>query len=99
MNGKNLFYFLGGLVAGAIAITLLAPESGEALRKRVAKILEDKGISRDRLDEIIQKIKDQWAKAKSTSLEDIINQVIKNETIDIKAEEQPGQDPATDQQV
>ena len=96
MSTKNWLLFLGGLAAGAVIASLLAPENGAELRARLAKKLEERGINRDRLDEIIEKIKQRWAQAKNTRLDDIINQILDSEPSDADA---PQQDPQPDQQA
>lgn len=45
MKGLNLLYaFLGGAIVGCGSALLFAPEKGEDLRNRIAKILKRKGI-------------------------------------------------------
>lgn len=49
---------LGGLIAGAAVALLLAPKSGESLRKEIRHFLKEKGImpkERD-LDELVDEI-------------------------------------------
>lgn len=45
MKALNLLYaFLGGAIVGCGAALLFAPEKGEDLRSRIAKLLRKKGI-------------------------------------------------------
>ena len=55
---------IGGAVAGAAVGSLLAPEKGEYTRKRIARILKEKGISlkKDKMEELVDEIEDQIEK-------------------------------------
>ena len=45
MKALNILYaFLGGAIVGCGAALLFAPEKGEDLRERIAKLLKKKGI-------------------------------------------------------
>ena len=55
---KSLFMFLIGAAAGAAVALAYAPEKGEVTRRKVRRILEEKGIikSDSELDAIIAEI-------------------------------------------
>lgn len=69
MNLKNLFAFIGGVAVGAAAALLLAPTSGAELRGKIIELLKAKGVSKEKIDELLAKITE---KVKSvTSLDDL----------------------------
>lgn len=69
MNFKNLLVFVGGVAVGAAAALLLAPTSGAELRSKIIELLKAKGISKEKIDELLAKITE---KVKSvTNLEDL----------------------------
>jgi gas vesicle protein len=69
MNFKNLFAFIGGIAVGAAAALLLAPTSGAELRGKIIELLKAKGVSKEKIDELLTKITE---KVKSvTSLDDL----------------------------
>lgn len=77
MKTKELVALLGGVAVGAAIGVLLAPDKGDVTRARVIAYLEKKGISTDRLDEIVYKVK---AKIDSynelNNIEDLIDEII-----------------------
>lgn len=81
MNLKNLLAFAGGIAVGAVAALLLAPTSGVELREKIIALLKEKGISREKFDELVAKISE---KVKSlTSMDDleiVVDEVLAEES-------------------
>ncbi len=57
MKASNIVAFLAGVAAGAVAGILLAPEKGDKTRAKIISLLEEKGISKDKFEEIIARVR------------------------------------------
>lgn len=57
MKASSIIAFVAGIAVGAAAGILLAPEKGDKTRARIISLLEEKGISKDKFEDIIAKVK------------------------------------------
>lgn len=57
MRASNIVAFLAGVAAGAVAGILLAPEKGDKTRAKIISLLEEKGISKDKFEDIIASVR------------------------------------------
>lgn len=57
MKAGSIIAFVAGIAVGAAAGILLAPEKGDKTRAKIVALLEEKGISKDKFEDIIAKVK------------------------------------------
>lgn len=80
MNGKVLLGFLGGLAAGAAIALLSAPEKGSDLRAKIVAMLKEKGVSKERFDEIIERVKSKvYSWSTMTDIEAAVDEALNDE--------------------
>ena len=67
---KGAALFLGGAIVGATAALLLAPKSGEELRKEIAEFAEDaKKRTQEYCEQVKEEVEKQVAKVKGIAAE------------------------------
>lgn len=57
MRHSSVMAFVAGIAVGAVAGILIAPERGDKTRAKIIAILEEKGISKDKFEDLIAKVK------------------------------------------
>lgn len=81
MNMKDFLIFVGGVAVGATVALLLAPTSGAELRAKIIELLKAKGINKDKIDDLLDKITDKVKSITNTDdLEIIVDEVLAEET-------------------
>lgn len=82
--GKVLAAFAGGAVLGAAAALLLAPKSGEEIRRQIADLAREKGLtlSKDELEAFVGKV---LAKVKGCFTDDELKTAVDEAIADSKA--------------
>lgn len=82
--GKVLAAFAGGAVLGAAAALLLAPKSGEEIRRQIADLAREKGLtlSKDELEAFVAKV---LAKVKGCFTDDELKAAVDEAIADSKA--------------
>ncbi len=80
MKLKSLLAFAGGIAVGAVAALLLAPTSGAELRGKIIELLKAKGVSKEKIDELLAKITEK-VKSFTTmdDLEIVVDEVLAEE--------------------
>ncbi|MCI5681385.1 MAG: YtxH domain-containing protein [Paludibacteraceae bacterium] len=82
--GKVLAAFAGGAVLGAAAALLFAPKSGEEIRRQIADLAREKGLtlSKDELESFVGKV---LAKVKGCFTDDELKAAVDEAIADSKA--------------
>ena len=82
--GKVLAAFAGGAVLGAAAALLFAPKSGEEIRRQIADLAREKGLtlSKDELESFVGKV---LSKVKGCFTDDELKAAVDEAIADSKA--------------
>ena len=57
MKTSNILAFICGVAAGAVAGILMAPDKGDKTRAAIINLLEEKGVSKDKFEDLIARVK------------------------------------------
>lgn len=57
MRASNILAFICGIAAGAVATALVTTDKGDKTKAAIVNLLQEKGISKDRFEDIIARVK------------------------------------------
>ena len=57
MRASNILAFICGIAAGAAATAFITTDKGDKTRAAIINLLQEKGISKDKFEDIIARVK------------------------------------------